>query len=198
MTPRGVYQRRRGNPWRWPVVIAVALGLVVAGFIGTPQSWIDSFLTPGRPGQGRRTNQPRPWLVLMPPPEIMVQPSRTRIVTADEPESREPVPTADWWREGWRIRIAAAPLSVARPSAIDSVRFLLESLGLQQDLAVRSRPDSLLAVRLLMLRREDAYGFDALKPYLEAMTRARAYADIHSRAADMYDDFLASEIMVPD
>ena len=30
------------------------------------------------------------------------------------------------------------------------------------------------------------------------MARARDYADIMSRAADMYDDFLRTEIMTPD
>ena len=49
-----------------------------------------------------------------------------------------------------------------------------------------------------MLQLEDSFKFDELKPYLRAMTKSRAYADILSRAADMYDDFLGTEIMTPD
>ncbi len=62
----------------------------------------------------------------------------------------------------------------------------------------RTRPDSLLASRLFLLRVEDSFKFDELKPYLSAMARSRDYADIMSRAADMYDHFLAQEIMTPD
>ena len=198
MTPRGVFLHRRGSPWRWPAAIALALGLVLTGILVTPPSWIDRFLAPHDPGRRFDREPPRPWLVLTPPPEIEVEIAPPRRSPAT-PETRpEPLPLAAWWRAGWRTRIAAAPLRSPRPTPVDSARFLLQSLGLDRAMAVRSRPDSLLAIRLLMLQRADSYRFDELRPYFEAMTRARAYADIQSRAADMYDDFLAGEIMVPD
>ena len=62
----------------------------------------------------------------------------------------------------------------------------------------RARPDSVLAARLFLMQVEDSFRFDELKPYLQAMARSRDYADIMSRAADMYDNFLATEIMTPD
>ena len=198
MTHQGVFLHRRGSPWRWPAATALALALVLTGILGTPRSWIDSFLAPHGPGHRFDREPPRPWLVLMPPPEIVVRsvpPGRAPVVPLELPE---PPPVAAWWRAGWRIRVAATPLRSPRPTPVDSAHFLLQSLGLDRELAVRTRPDSLLAIRLLLLQREDAYRFDELKPYFEAMTRARAYADIQSRAADMYDDFLAGEIMVPD
>ena len=74
----------------------------------------------------------------------------------------------------------------------------LERLGVGQDLLTLVKPDSVLAARLILLQREDQMGFDELKPYFQAVTRSRAYADILSRAADMYGDFLQQEIIVPD
>ncbi len=55
-----------------------------------------------------------------------------------------------------------------------------------------------MASRLFVMQVEDSFRFDELKPYLEAMAKSRDYADIMSRAADMYDNFLATEIMTPD
>ncbi len=40
--------------------------------------------------------------------------------------------------------------------------------------------------------------FESMKPYLAALGRSEDYADIMSRASDMYDDFLQQQIMVPD
>ncbi len=190
--------RRRSNPWRWPAFTALAVVLLLTFTLGMPRSWIDSFLSRHDPGRWSDAKASRPWLVLLPPPVVEVVPLR-RAEPAEVPPRNEPVPeVADWWREGWRIRIAETVRGDLRPSAEDSTRYLLTSLGLAPDLAQRARPDSILAARLILLRRQESFRFDELKPYFEAMTRARAYADLHSRAADMYDNFLAQEIMVPD
>ena len=198
MNTRGLYLRRRGNPWRWPVAVLVTCSLFLGGLFFTPDAWIDWFMNPRdsvRLADGRAV---RPWLVLVPPPVIEVIRAPT-VEPVDRRPPGEPAPEmADWWRRGWRIRVAETASRDLRPSAEDSTRYLLTSLGLAPDLARRARPDSILAARLILLRRQESYRFDELKPYFEAMTRARAYADLHSRVADMYDNFLAQEIMVPD
>ena len=83
-----------------------------------------------------------------------------------------------------------------RPTPADSARVLFDAVGLPVDLAMVARPDSALAVRLLLLQRHDGLRFDALKPYLLAMGRAASYRDLQSRVADMYDDFLRQEVIV--
>ena len=90
--------------------------------------------------------------------------------------------------------VAADPVETRR----DSIAIALEMLDLTPSVLDLARPDSVLAARLHLMRIEDGVRFDELKPYLGAMTRANAYRDMMSRAADMYDEFLQSEIMVPD
>ena len=88
--------------------------------------------------------------------------------------------------------------AVRRQAPADSVAILLTALGVERDFMTLVRPDSVMASRLFLMQVEDSFKFDELKPYLEAMARSRDYADMMSRAADMYDDFLATEIMTPD
>jgi hypothetical protein len=196
MPNRGLFLRRRGHPARWPLSLLLALMLLVA-LLGTPRAWLHALLGARDEGARRPPADPRPWLVLVRPPEIVVGADRRDPPVAPPPPPPAVAP-ADWWREGLRVRIAADLVRAPRATADDSVRYLLQTLGLPPDPAALVRPDSQLAVRLLLLRRQDDFRFDALKPYLGALTRARAYADIQSRAADMYDQFLGREIMVPD
>lgn len=72
----------------------------------------------------------------------------------------------------------------------------LDLLGVTSGLRAGARADSLLASRLRLLRLKDDFRFDELKPYLHALSRSAAYADIMSRSADMFGDFLEQEIMV--
>lgn len=193
------FHRERGSPWRWPAAVVLACALFLGGLVFTPDAWIRWFLGSGRSTSLNEGAPPRPWLVLVPPPQVEVTDPQL-----DEPDRRQPPPprpappVADWWREGWRIRIAASAEVSPRPSPEDSARYFLATLGVPRELPDRARPDSVLAARLLLLGREESYRIDELKPYFEAMTRARAYADLYSRVADMYDNFLAQEIIVPD
>ena len=103
-------------------------------------------------------------------------------VPETQQSQRPPVDRTDaqWWQLALRSRITD-DRALARPAApIDSVRALLRTLGLSEDFAVRARPDSTLAARLLL------------------MERAEAYRDLVSRATAMYDEFLQHEIMTPD
>ncbi len=139
-------------------------------------------------------------MVILPPPPIQMIPDFEPDATDPEPESdRDEIrQDPDWWSRGWVIRTAEEDPASVSPAARDSVAILLTALGVERDFIKRARPDSVLAARLFILRVEDSFNFDELKPYLSAMARSRDYADILSRAADMYDYFLDSEIMTPD
>jgi len=188
---------RPHDPWKWPASIVVALVFLGSLFL-LPRAWI--FLLPQAAhstGEHLAARTGR-WLVLHPPPEIEVEtPQTPPAAKPDEPPVFRP---ADWWRRGVAVAITGddspADLVADRPAAVDSIRTALDMLGVAPDLLTRARPDSILAARLRMLRVEEGFRFDELKPYLYALSRAAAYADIMSRSADMFGDFLDQEIMV--
>ena len=194
------FMHDRRDPWKWPF----SIGLTLVVFLGTafllPQPWIDAFFSPlSLLERIERAPDPQ-WMVLLPPPPIEMVPD-----IQPEDTDRQPEPDRDeihqdpyWWSRGWIIRTAVEPPAAVSQSVADSVAILLAALGVQRDFVNRARPDSVLAARLFIMQVEDSFNFDELKPYLSAMARSRDYADILSRAADMYDDFLGSEIMTPD
>jgi hypothetical protein len=192
--------RDRRNPWKWPICIGLALSLVLVTVYLVPGRWIDAFFSPLSLVARLEREQALRWMEIMPPPQVEIVPDHQPETSPSdlEPELLEPHLDPDWWIQGWRIR----PVVDVEPQAVqavnDSVRILLTALGVERDFLSRARPDSLLANRLALLQIEDSFKFDEMKPYFGAMTRARAYADIMSRAADMYDDFLRQEIMTPD
>jgi hypothetical protein len=188
--------RDHGDPYKWPFALGLSLVLTTSLFFVVPWTWL-GLLFPDADLEPDSEPEPTPWLSLLPPPEVLVTPEPPKaMVPRDEP----PPPREDprWWSEGWKIRVEEESRTLMVPAVLDSVTYLLSALGVGQDLLTQARPDSLLASRLAFMQLEDSFRFDELKPYLGAMTRAAAYADIMSRAADMYDDFLQSEIMVPD
>jgi len=93
---------------------------------------------------------------------------------------------------------ADAALFAPQAAESDTVSLLLTELGLGTEFLTRTEPDSVLAARLFLLQVEDQFRYDELKPYLTHLARSKAYADILSRAADMYDEHLQQEIQVPD
>jgi hypothetical protein len=189
----------RPHPWKWPAVIVVALVLLFGGVFFTPRSWILFFFSPLSLELVERRAAPRGWLEILPPPRVQIAEVEAE-PESERPEPEEPVEweNPDWWREGWRVKTEAETVRELRAAPIDSVAVLLIELGIGQEFFDMVKPDSVLAARLHLLQVEDSYRFDELKPYLSAMTRARAHRDIKSRVADMYDDFLSTDIMVPD
>lgn len=192
--------RDRRDPWKWPFALGLALALTLGLFLLVPVGWLASlFPDPGR-GAGGQAARPARWITVLPPVEIVARPDSR---PDPPPPRREPPPSPGdprWWDEAWRVRTEVRVVRDLRPAATadDSVAVLLEQLGVGIDFLRTVRPDSLLAARLTLLQVEDSFRFDELKPYFSAVTRSRAYADILSRAADMYDDHLQSQIMVPD
>ena len=192
--------RDRRDPWKWPFSIGLTLVVFLGAAFLLPQPWIDAFFSPLSLLERMEREQDPQWMVILPPPPIEVVPDFQPDVTDPSPEPfhDEDHQDPDWWSRGWIIRAVVEPPSTESQAVRDSVAILLRALGVERDFINRTRPDSVLAARLFILQVEDSFNFDELKPYLSAMARSRDYADIMSRAADMYDYFLDSEIMTPD
>jgi hypothetical protein len=190
--------RDRRDPWKWPVCVGVTVAMVLATLFLLPQSWIDAFFSPLSLVERLERQQATRWMVIMPPPPVESVPDHHPVTRLPDTTDPKPHRDPDWWSQGWRV-MTAPDSPTARPQAsADSVAILLTALGVERDFMTRIRPDSVLASRLFLMQVEDSFRFDELKPYLEAMAKSRDYADIMSRAADMYDNFLATEIMTPD
>jgi len=192
--------RDRRDPWKWPICVGVTVAMVLGTAFLLPQSWINAFFSPLSLVERLEREPPPEWMIILPPPPVEVvsdhhpEPLTPRPDPARPKTHRDP----DWWSRGWRVMTAPDTPAAGPQAPADSVVILLAALGVERDFMTRVRPDSVLASRLFLMQVEDSFKFDELKPYLEAMARSRDYADIMSRAADMYDDFLATEIMTPD
>jgi len=188
----------RRDPWKWPVCIGVTVAVVLATLFLLPQGWIDAFFSPLSLVERLEREQFSRWMVIMPPPPVESVPDSHPVTRLPDTAQQEPHRDPDWWSRGWRVMTAPDTPGPRPRASIDSVAILLTALGVERDFMTRVRPDSVLASRLFLMQVEDSFRFDGLKPYLQAMARSRDYADIMSRAADMYDNFLATEIMTPD
>jgi len=187
--------RDRRDPWKWPVTIGLVVSLMWAAIFVLPRSWLDFLLAPQGDLVLPSGLRDREVLTLLPPLSLEV------VSSPPSPEIKEPVfppPREDprWWTEGWAVTTVQD--RALFPAPVDTVTQVLEALGLGADFMIRTRPDSVLAARLFKLRLEDGFRYEELKPYLTQMARSRAYADILSRAADMYGEHLSQEIRVPD
>ncbi|MCK9995676.1 MAG: hypothetical protein KAH56_05260 [Candidatus Krumholzibacteria bacterium] len=192
--------RDRRDPWKWPVCVGVTVAMVLATMFLLPQSWIDAFFSPLSLVERLEREQHPEWMVILPPPPVEMVPDHHTESSPPKPDPTSPEHhrDPDWWSRGWRVMTTTDSPAVRSQAPADSVAILLTALGVERDFMTLVRPDSVMASRLFLMQVEDAFKFDELKPYLEAMARSRDYADIMSRAADMYDDFLATEIMTPD
>ncbi len=189
--------RSRSDPLKWPFAIGLTFACLLAGIFLVPVAWFDFFFSPLDLREFSSLGPEKEWLVLVPPPDLEVQQeslSPTKVTVTEETVVQDP----DWWTSGWRIRISNEAVTDLKPAPLDSVAVVLQALGVGLDFTRKALPDSLLNHQLMLLRIEDSFAFEELKPYLSAMTRARAYADMKSREADMYDEHLSSQIMVPD
>ena len=172
--------------------------MVLATLFLLPQNWIDAFFSPLSLVERLEREQAPRWMVIMPPLPVESVPDDHPVTRLPDPARTKAHRDPDWWSRGWRVMTATKPPASRPRASADSVAILLTALGVERDFMTRVRPDSVLASRLFLMQVEDSFNFDELKPYLEAMARSRDYADIMSRAADMYDNFLATEIMTPD
>ncbi len=133
-------------------------------------------------------------LEIAPPPSVeMVAPD------ADlARESPREVPDAAWWDRAWEVRIQDDLLRHAAPSsAVTTPWAALGALGLPTSLeAALTVPDSALAARVWELIWEDKVDLSHLADYFRAIGRGRAYADLKSREAAMFGEFLFETVPV--
>lgn len=191
---------RRHHPLKWPAAITAALVCLFAGIFLVPSHWLDLFFPPAETRAITRQKMPVGWLQILPPLEMesireMTAPSKK----PDPPKKNTPsVDDPRWWTAAWQVKTTSESTFLQAPSSRDSVSLLLETLGVGMDFSRKALPDSLLNHRLMLLRIEEGFSFEELKPYLSALGKARAMADKKSREAAMYDEHLGSQIMVPD
>jgi len=191
---------RRHHPLTWPVVIALTVVCFFAFVILVPAEWINLFFSPLAIKEVSQKKTAENWLEILPPPMVeAIDDSRVPPAKKDLP--KQPPPPADdpgWWTSAWQVKTNTDARSQLAPVSRDSIAVLLETLGVGLDFTRKALPDSLLNHHLMLLRIEEGFDFEKLKPYISALTKARALADKNSREAAMFDDHLRSTIMVPD
>jgi hypothetical protein len=180
---------------KWTLSGALAL-LLLGGMLSLAERWLMGGA--GRPPPAVPAwNGPEGWLTFL-PREVEVDPFEPDR-RASAPPAAEPWVEAPWWRLAWEgtfVPASSSPaMSTGRP---DSVQLALARLGLAADFAERARPDSVLAARLIRLSRREGYLPADVRPLLLSIGRAKAYRAVVSRAAEMYDEFLAQEIITTD
>lgn len=129
------------------------------------------------------------------PPVVEIVPSTTEPSSHEVP--REP-PDAAWWDRAWEVRVHADLRRGAAPAVADTTPWAaLGALGLPTSLAeALTVPDSALAARVWELVWEDKVDLSRLADYFRAIGRGRAYADLRSREAAMFGEFLFETVPV--
>ncbi len=190
----------RHHPLKWPTVITVTLLCFFAGVFGLPASWINLIFSPVDRTKIPPKKHTTSWMAILPPLAVESISEINPPIEDEKPPKQTTPPPEDpgWWTAAWQVKTTQESLPLMESASRDSVVLLLETLGVGLDFSRKALPDSVLEHKLMLLRIEDGFKFDELKPYLAALGKARAMADISSRKADMYDNHLGSQIMTPD
>lgn len=99
------------------------------------------------------------------------------------------LPDAAWWDRAWEVRVTTGVFAAARRDTVVPWE-RLGALGLPTSLdLVLSVPDSALTARVWELVWEEKLSLSELSDYFRAIGRGRAYADLKSREAAMFDEF---------
>ena len=185
--------------WTWPAAWSAAAVLLLAALL-VPEAWW-WLLVPDRDLGRGRAREPAKGLelldleILRTPPEIVVSPDPRR---EDRPAPEPPLDPA-WWTRAWNTRIVA-DLTTSPRALPDSLvpRPLLDILGARGTIElVLARPDSSVRAQLWLLVQEEKLACQDLDGLFSAIAKARAYADLKSREAAMYDEFLLETVPVP-
>ncbi len=183
--------------WRWAAAGAVALAVLLA-LVLLPRSWWDAIWPRGRLRPVAATPAPAALTVVevvtVPPPRaVAARPDSTMPTTAG------PVADAAWWDRAWHARVAA---DLAPP-----VRTLPDSLipGFLRDLwgsratvdLILAAPDSVVQARLWLLVEQERVAASDVGGLFTAIARARSFADMKSREAAIFDEFLPASVPVP-
>ena len=90
------FYRRKPQPFKWPVVIAVALVCFFSFFFLLPAEWINLFFSPLTISEAQLKTKPNGWLEILPPPAVEViqdelvppqkkSPTRTKVTSGSWP-----------------------------------------------------------------------------------------------------------------
>jgi len=119
----------------------------------------------------------------------------------------EPAPPArhldpDWWTRAWNARIVfdRLPAPAPAPALPDTLvpPVLVGLLGLEASREfILAAADSVVEARLWQLVQEERLRLTDLDGLFTAIARARAYADMKSREAAMYGEFMFETVPVP-
>jgi len=182
--------------WTWPVAWSLALAsLVLVALL--PQRWWNAVWPDGR--LAARATEPPPAAFEL----VELAPGRPPSpIESDESPPTAPTPPrapeAAWWEVGFRARIVAD--FAAPPVLPDSLlpRPLLELWGARATTElILAAPDSAVHAQLWWLVQEERLAASDLGGLFTAIARARAYADLRSREAAMFDEFLNETVPVP-
>jgi hypothetical protein len=129
-----------------------------------------------------------------PPPPIAAAPDESDSPAALERLwQRDP----DWWEAAWRGRLIVDQRPA--PSVSDTLlpAPLLALLGSRAAVElVLAMPDSAVTARLWWLVQQERLTYNDLDGIFTAIARARAYADLKSREAAMYGEFMFETVPV--
>jgi len=108
-------------------------------------------------------------------------------------------PEPSWWTRALEERAAADLRGQPAVTAADTVSWVgFGSTGLPAALEiVLTVPDSLLSSRLWELREEEDLRLSPLRDLFHAVSRGRTFADLKSREAAMFGEFVNESITVP-
>jgi hypothetical protein len=176
----------------WVLTAAVLAAIWLA-----PTSWWERLWPDGRL-RGVGAPAPAPPLVIQ-RVEIVTPPAVVEPVPADQPEAPRPEPEPRWWTDAWNARIVADRAS-QRAAAADSLLPgpLRDLFGAQATVAmILATPDSVVTARVWRLVQQEQLSASDADGIFEAIARARAYADLRSREAAMFDEFLHETVPVP-
>ena len=183
--------------WIWPSAWLTAVVLLVLTSL-TPEAWW-WLLLPARDLTGAPPPTFNPVFelveldVVAPPPVVVIDVEEIN-VPADEPHL-----DPDWWNQAWNARIDA-DLGRRLAAQPDSLVFqpLLDIWGAQATVElILAQPDSVVQARIWRLVQTEALTRDDADGMFAAIARARAYADMKSREAAMYDEFIDETVPVP-
>jgi hypothetical protein len=189
------HQPRPPSPWGACTLAVAALLLLL---LLVPAAWWRTLWLSTRPAldASRIPAVATDFTVL----EIAAPRTVEAVVPADEKERERPrdLPDAAWWDHGWDVRVRSDLLGGPATAAADTTPWArLGALGLPTSLqAALTVPDSVLAARIWELVWEDRVDLSQLADYFRAIGRGRAYADLRSREAAMFGEFLFETVPI--
>ena len=188
----------RRPDWIWPSAwFAVGLLVVLATLVPEAWWWL---LIPDRDLTDSSSPIFGPAFELVdlevaPPPPVVVVVDLERA----EPLASVPHLDPDWWNHAWNVRIDAdlGRRSAALPDSL-LPQPLLDIWGAQATVAlILAQPDCVVQARIWRLVQAEELTRNDADGMFSAIAKARSYADMKSREAAMYDEFIFETVPVP-